>query len=352
NVEISDCSIGIYSRWQHVVLNISNCYIRNCNWVSITSNIDINDYFDYGGIGICIRSNGGIIDDCRIEDCSVGMMVAFVPNPRNNELINCGIVPDFLYMYTTNYDSSNTVNGKPVGIFWGINNFIFSNASLYGQLIFAACPNLTLSDIHITEPCSIGIQIVSVSFNQTTYLNNIICENQKLGMYIYGRDIVGDNLYAKNCEAGFYFVGIKNGKMTKIMTDNTDIPIYAITPINNFTIEIEESTKFYLVDPLAWYGDKLRIESSYTSYNVSMSYISELGTQGYITQFNDIGTYQASLIIPPNTVTANFTFISVRRYARPITFIDIRGFPFFWFWSIIMIGLVILIEYCRRFYQK
>lgn len=51
NVEISDCSIGIYSRWPYVVVNISNCYIHNCNWVSITATIDIRDHFDYGGIG-------------------------------------------------------------------------------------------------------------------------------------------------------------------------------------------------------------------------------------------------------------------------------------------------------------
>lgn len=352
NVEIDNCSIGIYSRLQHVVVNISNCYIHNCNWVSITANIDINDYFDYGGIGICVRSNGGIIEDCRIEDCSVGMMAAFVPNPRNNELINCGIVPYFPYMYYTNYDSSNTVNGKPIGIFWGISNLIFSNASLYGQLIFAACPNLTLSDIHITEPCSIGIQLLSVSLNQRTYLNNIICENQKLGFYIHGRDIFGHNLYAKNCEAGFYFVDIKNSKFTKIMTDNTDIPIYAITTINNLIIEIEQSTKFYLVDPLAWYGDKLHVVSSATSYNVSMSYIPELGVDGYITQFNDIDTYQATLIVPRYINTANFTVISVPRYSRPDTSNIIPGYHFFWFWSVIIIGLLVLINSRRRLYRK
>ncbi|MFX0136457.1 MAG: right-handed parallel beta-helix repeat-containing protein [Candidatus Hodarchaeota archaeon] len=357
NVEIDSCSIGIYSRWQHVVVNISNCYIHDCNWVSITANIAINDYFDYGGIGIWVRSNGGIIEDCRIEDCSVGMMVAFVPNPRNNELINCGIVPDIPQMFTTNYDSSNIVNGKPIGIFWGISNLIFSNASLYGQLIFAGCPNLTLSDIHITEPCSIGIQLFSVSLNQRTYLNNIICENQKLGFYIYGRDIIGHNLYAKNCDAGFYFVDSRNSKFTKVMTDNTDIPIYAMELINDFTIEVEQSTKFYLVDYFAWYDDKLQVESSSISYNVSRSYISELGFEGYVTQFDDINIYQVSLFtsppIPfPPEMIANFTVISVPRYTRPSTSNIIPGYHFFWFWSVIVIGFLILIESYRRLCRK
>ncbi|TKJ22358.1 MAG: hypothetical protein CEE43_07345 [Promethearchaeota archaeon Loki_b32] len=352
NVEITDCSIGIYSRWTHIIVNISNCYISNCNWVSITATLEINNHLDYGGIGIWVRSGASsAIEDCCIEDCSIGMMAEIVVDIHNNELINCGIV---LGRDISNYDSTNTVNGKPIGLFLGVDNLVFTqvNASQYGQLIFVNCANLTLSNIHITKPCSIGIQLFSLGFNQTTYLNNIICENQKLGMYIHGYDMIGDNLYAKNCKAGFYFIGIKNSKFTKVMTDNTDIPIYAITAINNFTIEIEQSTKFYLVDPLAWYGDKLHVESSDAAYNISMSYISELGIQGYTTQFNDTETYQISLIVPPYTITANFTVISVPRYTRPDTSKTIPGYHFFWFWSVIIMGLLIFIESYRRSYRR
>ena len=352
NVEISDCSIGIYSRWSHVVVNISNCYIHNCNWVSITATIDIRDHFDYGGIGIWARSKeGSVIEDCRIENCSIGMMAGGVEDIHNNEFINCGIV---LSAYFSNYDSSNTVNGKPIGLFWGDNDLVFTqaDASQYGQLLFVGCANLTLSNIHITEPCSIGIQLFSTSFNQKTYLNNIICENQKLGMYIYGHDVIGDNLYAKNCKAGFYFTHVINSKFTRVMTDNTDIPIYARTAINNLTIEIEQSTKFYLVDHLAWYDDKLHVESSDTSYNISMSYISELGIQGYVTQFNDTDIYRVSLTIPPFMTRANFTVISVPRYTRPEASNIIPGYHFFWLWSVMIIGLLIYIESYRRFYRK
>jgi len=192
NIEISDCSIGIRSRWPHVDLNISNCFIHDCNWVSIKAKIDINYFLDYGGVGIRIRSDGAIVENCRIEDCSVGMMAGLVQEIHNNEFINCGIVPDWMYMFVTDYDNTNTVNGKPIGIFWGIDNWVFTNASLYGQLIFASCSNLTLNNIHITEPCSIGIQLYSSTFpNQKNILNNIICENQKLGMYFSGGKIFG-----------------------------------------------------------------------------------------------------------------------------------------------------------------
>ena len=203
NVEITDCSIGIYSRWPHVGINISNCYISNCNRI-ITASIDLTQFLDHGGIGIWVRSKeGSIIGNNHIADCSIGMMAGSVEFIQNNEFINCGIVPG---QYIVDYDNSNTVNGKPIGIFWGIDNMVFTqtNASQYGQLIFIACANLTLSNIHITNPCSIGIQLYIVSLFQKTYLNNIICENQNLGFYIFGRDVVGDNLYAKDCKAGFY----------------------------------------------------------------------------------------------------------------------------------------------------
>ena len=361
DVEISDCSIGIISRWFHVDVNISNCYIHDCNWVSIKAKLDLNYYLDYGGVGMWIRSDGAVIENCRIEDCSIGMMAGLVKEPRNNKLINCGIVPDYPYMYMTDYDNTNTVNGKPIGIFggyWGDDNLVFtqSNASQYGQLIFAGCANLALSNIHITEPCSIGIQILSFGDSQTTNLNNIICENQKLGMYIYGRNMIGDNLYAKNCEAGFYFIGIKDSKFTRVMTENTDIPIYMTTETDNFTIEIECSTKFYLVDWNAWYGDILDVVHR---NEIPMSYITELGMQGYAIQFNNFGTYRLNLtLVRPSRYgftyesRANLTIISVPRYPRPDISNTIRDYPYFLIWSVIIIGLLLALEFSRRFYQK
>jgi len=361
DVEISDCSIGIYVSMNRDV-NISNCYIHDCNWVSITAKINLNYYLDYGGIGIWVsRADGAIIENCRIEDCSIGMMAELAQKIHNNELINCGIVPYYPLMYLTDYNSSNTVNGKPIGIFggyWGDNNLVFtqSNASQYGQLIFTGCNNLTLSNIHITEPCSIGIQIISFGFNQTTNLNNIICENQKLGMYVIGRNMIGDNLYAKNCEAGFCFGRIKNSKFTRVMTENTDIPIYMIAETDNFTIEIERSTKFYFFDWNAWYGDILDIAPG---DDVSMSYITELGMPGYHVQFNNFGTYQLNLTLirnqhgtPTYLSRANFTVISVPRYPRPDISETVRNYPYFLIWSVIIIGLLLSLEFGRRFYQK
>ncbi|MFX1588074.1 MAG: hypothetical protein ACFFC1_07965, partial [Promethearchaeota archaeon] len=216
DVEISDCCVGIYSRWPHIDTNITNCYIHDCNLVSVKAQINLRRFLDYGGIGMWVR-NEGAIQNCRIEDCSFGMTAGLVQEFHNNELINCGFIPDYQYMYLMDYDSSNTVNGKPIGIFgsyWGDDNLVFTqnDASQYGQLIFANCNNLTLSNIHITEQCSVGVQIISLGLDQTTYLNNIICENQKLGIYIEGKNIIAANLYVKNCAGGISLIGIRDSK--------------------------------------------------------------------------------------------------------------------------------------------
>lgn len=350
NVEITECSIGIYNYCQHVTLNVSNCYIANCNWVSITTDLYLFDYRKYGGIGIVLISGDGAIEDCRIENCSMGMMAQFVADIHNNELINCGIV---LGEDIPEYDSSNTVNGKPIGMFWGVDNLVFTqaNATQYGQLIFLCCANLTLSNIHIKECTSIGIQVFSMNFNQTTKLKNIICENQNLGIYIRGLDVIGHNLYVNNCEAGFYFADLRDCNFTKIMIDNSDIPIYGLG-IKRCTFEIEQSTKFYFVEPFALYGEKLNVKSSDTDYNISMTYIPELGNPGYILQFDVINTYYVSIYPKHLGGTLYFTVISVPRYTRPGVTSAIPGYPLLWFWSVLMIGILISIKSYRKVQNK
>jgi len=316
DVEISDCSIGIYSRWPHIDVNISNCYVHDINWVSIKAKIDVYSFFDYGGVGIWVRSDEGIIENCRIEDCSIGMVAGLIKENRYNEFINCGFVPDWNYMVETDYDNTNTVNGKPIGIFWGINNWVVTNASLYGQLIFASCANLTLNNIRITQPCSIPIQVYSSPIqNQKNIFENIICENQQLGMYFSGGKIFGNNLYAKNCEAGFYFNHIAHSNFTRIMIDNTEVPIYMTSRIVNCTFEIEKSTKFYLVEFIAGYGDILEITPG---DDIFISYITELGMLGYAVQFNELGTYNLNLTLPGMPGLSLFTVKSVPRYTRPL----------------------------------
>ncbi|MHA1376317.1 MAG: hypothetical protein ACTSR7_18720, partial [Promethearchaeota archaeon] len=79
--------------------------------------------------------------------------------------------------------------------------------------------------------------------------------------------------------------------------------------------------------------------------------ILELGIDGYVAQFNDIISYQVSLYIPPE-IRADFTVISVPRYTRPDESNIIPGYPLFWFWSLIMLGVLISIESYRRIHRR
>ena len=115
-------------------------------------------------------------------------------------------------------------------------------------------------------------------------------------------------------------------------------------------IEIEKSTKIYLYDWFAWYGDILDVVPG---NDISMSYITELGMQGYTIQFQFFGTYQLNLTLPsPYYTRASFTVISVPRYPRPDISQTIRDYPYFLIWSVIIIGLLLSLEFGRRFYQK
>ncbi len=163
--------------------------------------------------------------------------------------------------------------------------------------------------------------------------------------------MIGDNIYVKNCEAGFYFVDLRNCDFTKIMIDNADIPIYGLR-LHNCTFEIEQSTKFYIIEFLASYGDKLNIESSDSDYNISMSYIPKLGFPGYVFQLDNVITYHVSLYVEMLGGTLNFTIKSVPRYTRPGASNIIPGYPFFWLWSVMIIGLLIYIESFRRFHRR
>lgn len=351
-VEISDCSIGIYSRWTHFYINITNCYIHDCYSVSVKAYYDLSEILDYGGFGMWVR-NEGAIENCQVEDCSFGMTAGLIQEFHNNELIHCGFVPDYNYLYMMDYDSSNTVNGKPIGMFgsyWGDDNLVFtqSDASQYGQLIFVNCYNLILSNLHITEACSIGIQVLVHMVNPPpTYLNDIICENQRLGLHIDARNIIANNIHIKNCTAGILFNSIRQSKFTKVKIDNTELPIIGTTPIGEVSLEIEFPIKLCFFDVVAYYGNKLHIEYSSMSFDVPYSFIPDLGTYGYNVQLNDTNTYQLSLFVPSQMVINNFT-ISTILPSIP----SIPGYSGFWFFSGMIIGLIILIMIPRKFNKK
>ncbi len=337
-VEINNCGIGIYSFWWNIAVNISKCDISNCNWVTVKPPYDFEPPRLYGGCGIYISGGGGsIVEFCHIRNCSIGLSASHTVSLISNQLINCGFLFDFAYIGYI-YLLNNTVNGKPIGLFFNEHNLIISGqqASQYGQLIFAGCDNIQLSNVHITEPCSFGLLIHNCN---NAILQNIVCENQKIGFFILKTEINADNLYAKNCVVGFFLSEISKAlyysTITRLFTNNTDIPIYAISPIGNFTIEIERSTRFYLVD---FYGyDSLQLNSSVSSFILYPTFIPALDVEGFVIQINDTYTYR--ITDPhPEIIDIDFTIV-IFQDSQPSA---IPGFPLFWFYMAVLLGMLSL----------
>ena len=163
-------------------------------------------------------------------------------------------------------------------------------ASQYGQLIFAGCDNLDLSNIHITDSCSFGL---TLHFCQHSNLENIICENQKVGFFfLHKRSLKTDNLLAKRCDVGFFLSSIFNSNMSGLFTLNNNIPFYisTIDYIANSTIEIEKETQLYLTKELGF--ERVYLNSSVSSFILSPQFIAPLDDEFFLIQINDTLTYR------------------------------------------------------------
>jgi len=345
SVEITNCGIGIYCTWMHIAINISKCDISNCNLVTVKVPSDFDPPIFYGGCGIYIKGDDGtVVEYCYIQNCSIGVLASGplggLVDINHNQLINCGILFDFAHILNFNSIFNNSVNGKPLGLFLFEDNRTITGqeASQYGQLIFVGCDNLHLSDIHIKDPCSFGLIITHCNNPE---LQNIVCENQKIGFLFIFSKITADNLHTKNCDAGFFLIQIRDSTFTRLFMDNNDIPIYTLMPIINCTIEIEKSTRFYIIDFFAF--DELQLNSSVSSFNVNRSFISAFDLEGFIIQINDTQTYHIT-DTDPGIQGVDFTIV-IFEPPQPLI---IPSFPLFWFYLALVLGILYLNASYRR----
>jgi hypothetical protein len=343
SVEIDNCGLGIYNYWTNIDVNISKCVISNCNWVTVEVPYVIENTL-YGGFGIWVKADAGsVIEYCRIQNCSIGLFAGHEVSLISNQLINCGFLFDFPHIFNYILIFNNTINGKPLGLFVDDDDLTMSSieASQYGQLIFAGCDNLHLSNLHITESCSFGLFF---HFCRDSTLQNIIIENQKIGYYFYSDYLIANNLFAKNCDAGFYFKRIIHSELTRLLIENTNIPICSYTPLLNTTFEIEKTTKFYIIDIFGY--NELHINSSVSSFTSARLNMSEFDIEGFIIQLNNTDVYH---IVDPNPglIDIDFIIIIFDRYSSSA----ISGFPLVWFYTAILLG-VIFLKFSLRYKKR
>jgi hypothetical protein len=348
DVEIHNCGIGIYvfghGGGGHIAVNISRCTISNCNWVTVKVPYELDSIF-YGGFGMWVRGDeGSIIEFCHIQNCSIGLLAGPAVSLISNQLINCGFLFDFTIIYVYDLLFNNTINGKQLGLFRAEDDLSMSGqeASQYGQLIFAGCHNLHLSDFDIKKSCSFGLIL---HYCNNPVLKNIVCENQQIGFLIYSDYMKADNLNVKNCNAGFCFLNLRNSKLTHITINNTHIPVYG-TNLMNTKIAIKNSTRFYLIDH---YGiDEIQVNSSASSIMVPRLNITELGTEGFMIPLDEIDTYHINGFDPVHQITIYDFIIVIFRSSKVLV---IPGFPLIWYYIAILLGITFskfLMRYKKR----
>ncbi|MFW9873795.1 MAG: hypothetical protein ACFFG0_11875 [Candidatus Thorarchaeota archaeon] len=338
-VEIDSCGIGIYvlgfGGGGFITVNISKCDISNCHWVTVKVPEDL-EYPYYGGFGMWVKGDvGSYIEFCNIQNCSIGLLAGPAVSIINNQLINCGFLFIFQYIFSYYEIINNTVNGKPVGLFLNEDSITLSGleASQYGQLIFVLCDNIHLSNLQIKESCSFGLIL---HYCNNPVLQNILCENQQIGFLIYANNMTADNLQARNCIAGFCFLRLRNSLLTQLSIENTDIPVYAYE-LMNCSIEIENSTRIYLIGiPLVGISE-IQINSSSSSIMVPRSNITEFDIEGFIIQLDEIDTYHITgfdEIIHAMTIDFIIVIFKPSKASKVIP-----GYPLIWVYTAILLGI-------------
>ncbi len=338
-VEIDNCGIGIFvfgfGVGGVITVNISRCNISNCNWITVKVPEDLQSS-NYGGFGMWVKGDeGSIIEFCKIQNCSIGVFAGPTTSIVSNQLINCGFLFDFQFLFVYYEIFNNTINGKPLGLFLGEDHLTLSGleSSQYGQLFFAACHYIHLSNIQIKESCSFGLIL---HYCNHPVLENILCENQQIGFLIQTDDMTADNLQAKNCMAGFCFFRIRNSVLTQLLIGDTDIPVYGYEFMNT-NIEIEMSTRVYLIDFLGI--AEIQLNSSISSSMVPRTNLTEFDVEGFIIQLDAIDTYHITGL-EPGTQNLIFDFIIV--IFEPSIAGAIPGFPLIWFYTAILLGISVL----------
>ncbi|MHA1112419.1 MAG: Loki-CTERM sorting domain-containing protein [Promethearchaeota archaeon] len=347
NVTIENCGLGIYNFFTHITVNISDCYISKCNWISTMGVFDLESHVK-GGYGIWTRSyeEASIISNCLVEDCSVGIYISGTTNITQNELINCGffLQRSMLVISLPYIHPDNNVNGKPFKLFWHEDNLVIrqSDADNYGQMIFLWCDNLQITRVSITEPCTVGLYIENFRINfaigiesaNGTELENVECRNQLIGMYLSGHVFDANKLTVDNCDVGFLLNTIRYSNFTKLSTPECEIPFFAVQQIRETTIQIVPETPFYFLD-IALQSHGFRITSSSTFFDIGNETSYELQFQ-----LNTTDLYHVTCLNPGVGPFIDF-YLDIRNLVIP-------GFNLFILLGIMGISIVLFVRKYTR----
>ena len=176
---------------------------------------------------------------------------------KNNTFVNDG--PSLYgtqYEFWLNSFANNTVNGKPLGYFVGVNDTIIECAS-YGQVILVDCRNVTITD-GVFVNSSIGAQI---AFSERCiFLGNVVSKSNCEGMHLidsincsliqneisgnYGRAVFGrgspdcvffNNSICDNSDRAIHLIG-SNGTVLEKNTMLNNLGVVTIWQSNSCSV--------------------------------------------------------------------------------------------------------------------
>ena len=190
NCSISESSLGIHILGPYPGYS-KGCIISNNTIVGINEAVLLTYAMD------CTVANNTLLQgisvqesaDCKVLnnviDCSSADRWSYYGSLWDssritvvgNEFINSGLELAGFVSNTDHVISYNTVNGKPLGYFFGINDTILQ-ANAYGQFVLVNCHNVTVRD-GLIDNTAIGCHFISCS---NSSLKNGTVSNSSMGV--------------------------------------------------------------------------------------------------------------------------------------------------------------------------
>ncbi|MDD5133171.1 MAG: hypothetical protein PHD81_02400 [Candidatus Nanoarchaeia archaeon] len=190
------------------LINVNNSYVIN-NTIVISASGRYAIYLQTTSENNTIISN-------TLKSNGVSANLIFIVYSKNNifskNILNASRGFGFNFAVTENrlqqmnhsIDDTNLVQGKPVNFTFNVSNVVYDgiNYSNYGQVIFAACHNITLNYSNFTNHSLMMIN----SYNWTIDNNNFTSVDAYSNMYVYlSRDInITNNWFDGGTTAAYY----------------------------------------------------------------------------------------------------------------------------------------------------
>jgi len=177
-----------------------------------------------------------------------------ISSSPHNTLLNNTLESGGIILFGTSVEewqqvvaANNTVNGKPLGYFWGLTSGVI-DGSQYGQVILANCTDVTVrngvfSTVHFaiqlgfSKYCTMmnntiinslhdGVKL-SYSTNNTL-VNNTICNSSWSGVYVFNswNNTLVNNTISKNLWGGIYLFSSGYSTLLNNALENDGVVIY------------------------------------------------------------------------------------------------------------------------------